>query len=103
MPGRVLVVDDLLPNLKLFEAKLAAEYYDVDLAQNGEMALARALAHPPDIVLLDIMMPGMDGYEVCRRLKSDPETALRINGRQRPLVCYGTARTTRLEMQKKHQ
>ncbi|AFK54397.1 PleD family two-component system response regulator [Tistrella mobilis] len=75
MPGRVLVVDDLLPNLKLFEAKLAAEYYDVDLAQNGEMALARAHAHPPDIVLLDIMMPGMDGYEVCRRLKSDPETA----------------------------
>ena len=75
MPGRVLVVDDLLPNLKLFEAKLAAEYYDVDLAQNGEMALARAHAHPPDIVLLDIMMPGMDGYEVCRRLKADPATA----------------------------
>ncbi|MEN2979502.1 PleD family two-component system response regulator [Tistrella bauzanensis] len=75
MPGRVLVVDDLLPNLKLFEAKLTAEYYDVDLAQNGEAALLRAQVHPPDIVLLDIMMPGMDGYEVCRRLKSDPDTA----------------------------
>ncbi len=72
MSARVLVVDDIDVNRRLLEAKLAVEYYDVVTAKNGAEALERAQAEPPDIILLDIMMPEMDGFEVCRRLKSDP-------------------------------
>jgi two-component system, cell cycle response regulator len=72
MSARVLVVDDLLPNVKLLEARLTAEYFNVATAFSGPEALAAANANPPDIILLDVMMPGMDGFEVCRRLKSDP-------------------------------
>jgi two-component system, cell cycle response regulator len=75
MSARVLVVDDILPNVKLLEAKLTSEYYDVLTASSGEEALKRVAQDSPDIVLLDVMMPGMDGIEVCRRLKSNPETA----------------------------
>src|SRR3954470_6125998 len=75
MTARVLVVDDTVANVKLLEAKLAVEYFDVVTAYNGSDAIALATNNPPDIVLLDIMMPGMDGFEVCRRLKSDPRTA----------------------------
>lgn len=75
MTARVLVVDDLLPNVKLLEAKLTAEYYDVVTAMNGPAALEKIGDEAPDIVLLDIMMPGMDGYEVCRRIKDDPRSA----------------------------
>ncbi|MEO1311724.1 MAG: response regulator, partial [Pseudomonadota bacterium] len=75
MTARILVVDDLEPNVKLLEAKLSAEYFDVVTAMNGPDALEIARAEQPDIVLLDVMMPGMDGYEVCRRLKADPETS----------------------------
>jgi two-component system cell cycle response regulator len=75
MPARILVVDDILPNVKLLEAKLSAEYYDVITALNGEDALKRAREESPDMVLLDVMMPGMDGFEVCRRLKADAVTA----------------------------
>ena len=75
MSARVLVVDDILPNVKLLEAKLASEYYDVLTATNGEEALAKVASQSPDIVLLDVMMPGMDGFEVCKRIKSDPLTA----------------------------
>ena len=75
MTARVLVVDDTVANVKLLEAKLAVEYFDVVTAYNGADALALAAANPPDIVLLDIMMPGMDGFEVCRRLKGDARTA----------------------------
>ena len=67
MTARVLVVDDILSNVKLLEAKLAAEYFEVLTASNGEQALARVSAELPDIILLDVMMPGMDGFEVCRR------------------------------------
>ncbi|MCM0021997.1 MAG: response regulator, partial [Tagaea sp.] len=74
MSARVLVVDDVLPNVKLLEARLTAEYFDVIAAHSGPEALAKATADPPDIVLLDVMMPGMDGFEVCRRLKADPRT-----------------------------
>jgi len=70
--ARVLVVDDVAANLRLLEAKLSAEYYDVLTAVNGPEALAMAAAEEPDIILLDVMMPGMDGFEVCRRLKDDP-------------------------------
>ena len=74
MSARVLVVDDVLPNVKLLEAKLTREYFDVITASNGPEALDRATAEAPDIVLLDVMMPGMDGFEVCRRLKAHAKT-----------------------------
>jgi two-component system cell cycle response regulator len=74
MTARVLVVDDILSNVKLLEAKLSAEYFDVVTAFNGDAALARMETDIPDIVLLDVMMPGMDGFEVCRRIKADPRT-----------------------------
>ncbi len=74
MTGRVLVVDDIPANVKLLEARLGAEYFDVVTALSGEAALAACAQTPPDIVLLDVMMPGMDGFEVCRRLKADPRT-----------------------------
>ncbi|MDP8916660.1 MAG: PleD family two-component system response regulator, partial [Pseudomonadota bacterium] len=74
MSARILVVDDIEANVRLLEAKLSAEYYDVLTATNGPEALALAAAEEPDIVLLDVMMPGMDGFEVCRRLKDDNAT-----------------------------
>ncbi len=75
MTARVLVVDDIMSNVKLLEAKLSAEYFDVVTAFNGLECLARMAENVPDIVLLDVMMPGMDGFEVCRRIKSDPKIA----------------------------
>jgi len=75
MTARVLVVDDILSNVKLLEAKLTAEYFEVITAFNGLECLARMEQGAPDIVLLDVMMPGMDGFEVCRRIKSNPKTA----------------------------
>lgn len=74
MSARVLVVDDLLPNVKLLEARLSAEYFNVVTAFSGPEALSAVAANPPDIILLDVMMPGMDGFEVCRRLKADTKT-----------------------------
>jgi two-component system, cell cycle response regulator len=74
MPGRVLVVDDVLPNVKLLEAKLTSEYFDVLTASDGPEALAVIEREMPDLVLLDVMMPGMDGFDVCRRIKSNPRT-----------------------------
>lgn len=75
MSARVLVVDDLPQNVKLLEAKLTNEYYDVASAYSGTQALNKIKGFSPDIVLLDVMMPDMDGFETCKRLKSDPETA----------------------------
>ncbi len=75
MSARVLVVDDILPNIKLLEAKLSSEYYDVLTATSGPEALKVISSGAPDIVLLDVMMPGMDGFEVCRLIKGNPETA----------------------------
>jgi two-component system cell cycle response regulator len=75
MTARVLVVDDILSNVKLLEAKLTAEYFEVITAFNGMECLAKMEQGIPDIVLLDVMMPGMDGFEVCRRIKSNPKTA----------------------------
>lgn len=72
MTARILVVDDQPLNVKLLEAKLTAEYYDVITACNGEDALAKAAEVVSDIILLDVMMPGMDGYEVCEHIKADP-------------------------------
>ena len=74
MSARVLAVDDFAPNLKLLEARLSAEYFDVLTASSGPEALSVCARGDCDIVLLDVMMPGMDGLEVCRRLKRDPRT-----------------------------
>lgn len=74
MSARILIVDDIEANRKLLAAKLEAQYHKVLLAENGPQALEIAKAHDPEIILLDVMMPGMDGYEVCRRLKADPVT-----------------------------
>ena len=74
MSARILVVDDILTNVKLLEAKLSAEYFEVLCAQDGQSALDLAANQSPDLVLLDVMMPGMDGFEVCQRLKADDKT-----------------------------
>lgn len=74
MTARVLVVDDILANVKLLEARLTAEYFEVMTAMSGPEALAMCERSAPDIILLDVMMPGMDGFEVCRRIKSNPKT-----------------------------
>ena len=74
MTARVLVVDDVAANVKLLEARLSAEYFDVATAQSGAEALAACERAECDIVLLDVMMPDMDGFEVCRRLKTNPLT-----------------------------
>lgn len=74
MSARILVVDDIVPNVRLLEARLSAEYYDVYTANDGPTGIAKAQEVRPDIILLDVMMPGMDGFEVCRRLKADAAT-----------------------------
>src|SRR5690242_10787458 len=75
MTARILVVDDIPANVKLLEVRLLAEYFEVLTASNGADALEICETGKIDVVLLDIMMPGMDGFEVCRRLKLDPATA----------------------------
>jgi class 3 adenylate cyclase/CheY-like chemotaxis protein len=75
-PAKVLVVDDTPHNVKLLADLLAVKGYDVATAVNGEEALAKVAADPPDLVLLDVMMPGLSGYDVCRRLRADPATSL---------------------------
>lgn len=74
MTARVLVVDDIVANIKLLEARLTAEYFEVLTASNGADALNICETQRTDIVLLDVMMPDMDGFEVCRQLKSNPKT-----------------------------
>ena len=75
MTARILVVDDIPANVRLLEARLAAEYFEVVAASNGPDALEICASDRIDLVLLDVMMPGMDGFEVCRRLKADPVTS----------------------------
>lgn len=74
MSARILVVDDIPANVKLLEARLTAEYFEVRTAMNGRDALAICADDAIDLVLLDVMMPGVDGFEVCERLKADPNT-----------------------------
>lgn len=76
MAQRILVVDDTPQNVKLFSDLLTAKGYEVTTAANGEQALESIARQPPDLVLLDIMMPGINGYEVCRRIRENPATAL---------------------------
>src|SRR5262249_52431656 len=74
MSARVLVVDDVLANVRLMEARLTAEYFDVMTAMSGAEALDICERAQCDILLLDVMMPEMDGFEVCRRIKANPKT-----------------------------
>lgn len=76
MSARILVVDDTPANVKLLVDLLAARGYQPVAAGSGEEALVRIGVQPPDLVLLDIMMPGLSGYDVCRRIRADPATAL---------------------------
>ena len=73
MSARVLVVDDIPANVKLLEARLMADYFDVLCAHSGQEALEILESNMVDIVLLDVMMPEMDGFEVCRRIKANPQ------------------------------
>jgi PleD family two-component response regulator len=72
--GNLLLVDDTPNNLRLLSAMLTEQGYEVRRVVNGQMALKTAQANPPDLILLDIKMPDMNGYEVCQRLKADAET-----------------------------
>jgi len=75
LTARVLIVDDIPTNVRLLEARLTAEYFEVKTASSGRDALAIAADGQIDIILLDVMMPEMDGFQVCQRLKADPQTA----------------------------
>lgn len=75
MSARILIVDDVEANVRLLEAKLTLEYYDVLTCQDGHSAIALAQMEQPDLILLDVMMPGMDGFETCRRLKEHEATS----------------------------
>ena len=70
----VLIVDDTLYNIQLLSLMLLRQGYQVEQANNGLEALAKVKERPPDIILLDIRMPDISGYEVCSRLKADPST-----------------------------
>lgn len=75
MAEKLLIVDDDVNALKLIGYTLYREGYEIVVAQSGQEALAKAQKETPQLVILDIMMPGMDGYEVCRRLRATPQTA----------------------------
>ena len=79
MTARILIVDDVPANTRLLEAKLSAEYYQVASARDGFEAIDRARDWQPDLILLDVMMPGMDGFECCRILK-ETDATLHIPG-----------------------
>ena len=70
-PPRILIVDDNPTNVKVLQTRLAAEGYEILTAADGEQGLAAAREHTPDLILLDVMMPKLDGFEVCRRLRAD--------------------------------
>ena len=74
MSARILVVDDLAPNVNLLQVKLQAEYYNVLTARSGYEALEVAEKERLDLILMDAMMPGMDGFEACKRIKNNPAT-----------------------------
>src|SRR4030095_8420687 len=75
-PARILVVDDTVSNVKLLADILGARGYAVSTADAGNVARQVMKREPPDLVLLDVMMPGMSGYDVCRTIRDDPATAM---------------------------
>ena len=72
--SKILIVDDTPTNLEILSNTLIDAKYQVAVALNGESAIAQIKYKPPQLILLDVMMPGIDGFETCTRLKSDPET-----------------------------
>ena len=72
--GKILAVDDEVYILHILDFSLEAEGFEVITASNGELCIERARQERPDVIVLDIMMPVLDGYETCRRLKADPLT-----------------------------
>ena len=74
MTARILVVDDVTATARLLAARLGAEYYQIAISHSGLDAIEQALSWQPDLILLEVMMPEMDGYETCKRLKDDPRT-----------------------------
>src|SRR5579871_3525073 len=76
MSAKILIVDDTPMNLKLIGDLLTSRGYSVCTAANGEEALAKIASEKPDLVVLDIMMPGLSGYDVCRKIRENPATAL---------------------------
>ena len=70
----ILVVDDSVSSARLLQLYLKRDGYRVVLAESGEEALAKVRSHSPDLITLDVMMPGLDGFAVCERLKTDPDT-----------------------------
>ena len=74
--ARVLVVDDTPQNVKLLEDLLAFHGYEVEVAGDGEEALEAVRRKPPDLLLLDVVMPGLTGYDVCRTIRADPALAM---------------------------
>ena len=96
MTARVLIVDDNSANRRLLEARLTAEYFTVQTASNGADALAMCSVDLPDVILLDVMMPGMDGYEVCRRIRrTDPDGRRTLRPGNRHLDADGRRRCPR--------
>ncbi len=75
MKKRVFIVDDIETNIQILHSILLKSGYDIDYARNGKDALEKAVTFKPDLILLDVMMPVMDGYEVCKKLKNTPECA----------------------------
>ncbi|NJN87403.1 MAG: response regulator [Leptolyngbyaceae cyanobacterium SL_7_1] len=71
LPFRILVVDDLTDNLFLLQTVLEAEGYEVDTADNGRSAIEKVESSPPDLILMDVMMPGMNGYEATQRIRQN--------------------------------
>ena len=69
---RILVIDDLSDNLFLLQTVLEAEGYEVETADNGSLALAKVENSPPDLILMDVMMPDMNGYEITQRIRQNP-------------------------------
>ncbi len=72
---KILIVDDNIPNLELLQAYLEDSDYDIEQAQDGYQAIEMIDADKPDLVILDVMMPKISGFEVCKKLKNDPKTA----------------------------
>ena len=74
MPSKILIADDNVPNVELLDAYLSGCDYEIDTAGDGAETLEKVQSFSPDLILLDIMMPKLSGFEVCEKLKSDPKT-----------------------------
>ena len=74
MPAKILIADDNIPNIELLDAYLSGRDYEIETAEDGTETLEKVKSFAPDLILLDIMMPKLSGFEVCEKLKTDPQT-----------------------------